>query len=155
MQSETHGHFFEQCFEDMKPRLKKSVLVIDTSHISMCAEYYQQPRKKYKWMRYINKNFNKIPKSLESFEYFLELSREKIFWFHLSEATGFEGKDEGKEIGTPNGLIDWKWLEQFIQILENEGKKVYGVIEIVDSHKDYSKIQKSIKHLKKYYPGMI
>ena len=145
---ETQGHFFDQCFEEIQNR--HSLLVVDTAHVSMCAEYFKQPRQDYRWMRYLKDEY-KNAKSTASLKDFIEFSKDHITWFHISDATGYNGNDEGKPIKQPNSIVDWKAFAETIKHIEKT-KKLYGVIEIANAHDDYSKIQKSLRFLKDSYP---
>ncbi|MBI5332499.1 MAG: hypothetical protein HZB65_02915 [Candidatus Aenigmarchaeota archaeon] len=154
-------HITDQCFEDFSNRNFR--MVMDISHIALLVHYFKQnkiaksptnkaksdlaisatkQKEKLNWMEVLKKEYNGIPKSLQSIESYLQMAKEKTAWFHLSDANGIYVANEGLVIKDSKSTIDWNKIIKLIK------DKEFGVLEILGCEKDYAKIQKSLKYLR-------
>lgn len=146
-------HIFDLCFEDFMERLGDTgAFVLDLSHAAMCIEYFKQDQIKFNALEALRDKNGNPPESLQSLDNYLKLAGKNIKWLHLNDANGILGENEGHVIGVENSLISFK------KILKGIKKNIIdpvGVLEIVDSHKDYSLISQSLANLRKFSQIMI
>jgi hypothetical protein len=137
-------HFIDMAFEDIGPRLGSRGFVLDVCHATMTIAYYRQDKVRHPGLEAARRAYGGIPPSLRSLENYIAAAGKNTRWLHVSDATGMYGADEGKVPGN-GGLIDFP---KMMAGLRKHVETPMGVLELVDSHKDYSLIEKSFAALK-------
>ena len=138
-------HFIDLAFEDMEPRLGSNGFVLDISHTAMCIEYFRQDKLRFAALESLRRKYGGAPKSLQSMENYVSKAGKNIRWIHANDANGLLGTNEGLEIGSKGSLIDFNRLMHAVKEFIKEPKMV---LELVNSHKDYSLIERSFEKLK-------
>jgi len=138
-------HLIDLAFEDIEERIGRNGFVLDISHAAMCVEYYKQNKVKFAALESIRREHHGVPYSLSSLENYIKKSERNISWIHVSNINGIMGENEGLAIGIKDGLIDFKKL---VSMIEAKVKNPVGVLEIVNSHKEYHLVDDSMKKLK-------
>jgi N,N'-diacetyllegionaminate synthase len=140
--SKPEDHFMDICFEDFQERLgDDGVFVLDICHAAMAIEYYKQNSMKFRALDLLGD----VPESLQSLEKYIELAGKNTKWIHISDATGMLGKDEGHVIGVDGGVINFK---KIMKAIKKHVKNPVGVLELLQSHQDYSLISRSLEKLR-------
>lgn len=137
-------HFIDLCFEDIEPRIGANGFVLDLSHAAMCIKYFKQDEVKFAALESLRRKYNGIPESLQSLDKYLHKAAKNIHWIHVNDANGIFGENEGLAIGVDNSIIP---LDKTIKTIKEKIINPLGVLEIVNSHKDYNLIKKSMDKL--------
>ncbi len=144
--SDKQIHFLDLGFEELKDRLKEDgAFVLDISHAAICIQYFKQNKIKYKALELLRDKEGNPPKSLRSLIDYVKTASNNIKWIHINDTNGLFG--EGNVIGVDNSLINFKDL---LKTINGCVKSPVGVIEVLNSHKDYNLIKVSLDNLKKY-----
>ena len=144
--NDSSEHFIDLAFEDLVDRIGNHGFVFDFSHAAMCIEYFKQDKIKFAALEALRRSFNGIPESLLSMEDYIKKAGKNIKWMHINDANGILGENEGLVVGVEDGLIDFKKIIEAIKKYVVDPK---GILEIVDSHKDYGLIEYSMENLNK------
>jgi hypothetical protein len=149
--SDSNYHFTDLSFEDMEQRLGSRGFVFDFSHAAMCVAYYRQDKVKFPALEILRGKNNDPPESLRSMEAYVKKAAKNIRQIHINDANGILGVNEGLAVGAKGSIIDFK---KIIKIIKAEIKQPKGVLEIVNSHKDYSLNDASMQQLMKISDGI-
>jgi hypothetical protein len=144
-------HFIDLAFEDMAGRLGKNSnngFVLDIGHAAMCVEYFKQKPNHVviPALEALKRQYGGVPESLKSIEAYVRKAKNNLRWLHINDANGILGENEGHYVGVKGSVIDFK---QLVSVIEKEMAEPVGVLEIVNSHKDYALIEKSMASLRK------
>ena len=146
-------HLVDHCFDDVAPRLALGGrFVLDTSHVAMASAYFRQSAVSFAGMESVRRTRGGVPASLRSLEAFVDAARPYIGWLHLSDATGCRGVDEGRPIQSEGSLIDW--VQLLGDVLPAAISRPRGVLELVDSHRDFTSVSQSIAWIRERVPGV-
>ena len=141
-------HFFDVAFEDFKNRLgSRKGFVFDICHAAMAVESFRQDKIRFVGMESLRRKYKGVPDSLTSLEKYIQLAGKNTAWIHLSDANGILGENEGLVIGAQGSIIDFN--KAFSEIKRHVANKIC-VLEIVNSHKDYSLNERSMEEINKF-----
>jgi hypothetical protein len=144
-------HFIDLAFEDFVPRLGDSgKFIFDFSHIMICIQYFKQHSIKFEALESLRREHGRIPDSMQSMENYIKMSAKNIVWLHISDTNGILGVNEGLPIGAEDSNLDF---HEILSLFKKYDVPLVGVLELVDSHKDYSIIEKSMDKLIELWDG--
>ena len=114
----------------------------------MCVEYFKQDEVFFPALEALRDDKGEPPFSLQSLENYVELAGKNIRWMHINDATGVLGEHEGKKVGIEGSVIDYPSV---LAKVDSHVEDPRGILEVLDSHKDYSLISESLEKLKAFW----